>query len=268
MEAFYLAYVIDLGAAILILLGGLFVSSWARKLVASGLDRAGHVDPTLRPVIANVIRYAITVAAIVAALAKAGIQTTTILAVIGAAGLAIALALQNTLTNVASGVMLLFLRPFGIGDYVDCEGISGTVTQIGLFATEFETFDGLYVMVPNTQLIGRAIKNYSRLPYRRLDVKVGISYADDIDKAAAAGLALMKTDSRVVQGRAPQVLVESLGESSVDLVLRCWTARDDYWNVLYDLKKAVKLRFDVEGISIPFPQHDVRIIDTKEAPRA
>jgi len=263
MEAFYLAYTIDLGAAILLLVGGLFVSSWARKLIMGGLNRAGHVDPTLRPVIANVVRYAIMVAAIVAALAKAGIQTTSILAVIGAAGLAIALALQNTLTNVASGVMLLFLRPFGIGDYVDCEGISGTVTQIGLFATEFETFDGLYVMVPNSQLIGRAIKNYSRLPYRRLDIKVGISYADDIDKAMAAGLAVLKADSRVISAKAPQVLVEGLGESSVDLVLRCWTMRDDYWSLLFDLQKAVKQRFDRDGISIPFPQHDVRIIEHK-----
>lgn len=263
MEAFYLAYAIDLGAAVLLLFGGLFVSGWARRLILSGLNRAGHVDPTLRPVIANVVRYAIMVAATVAALAKAGIQTTSILAVIGAAGLAIALALQNTLTNVASGVMLLFLRPFGIGDYVDCEGISGTVTQIGLFATEFETFDGLYVMVPNSQLIGRAIKNYSRLPYRRLDIKVGISYADDIDKAMAAGLAVLNADSRVISAKAPRVLVEGLGESSVELVLRCWTLRDDYWNLLYDMQKAVKQRFDREGISIPFPQHDVRIIEHK-----
>jgi small conductance mechanosensitive channel len=260
IDALLISYIVDAGTALLILSAGFFLSSWARRLIAAALDRTGRVDLTLRPIIASVVHYAIMVAAIIAALAKAGIQTASILAVIGAAGLAIALALQGTLTNVASGVMLLFLRPFGIGDAVDCEGISGTVTQIGLFATEFETFDGLYVMVPNTQLLGRAIKNYSRLPFRRLDVKVGISYTDNIDEAVDIGIGLMNSDPRIVDYKAPQVLVERLGESSVDLVLRCWSRREDYWSLLYDMHKNVKQRFDAAGISIPFPQRDLHIV--------
>jgi small conductance mechanosensitive channel len=263
VDTLLLTYGIDTAYAILLLVGGWLMTAWAARMVNRALDRSRRIDATLRPVIVNFVRYVILGMVAVAALAKFGIQTASILAVIGAAGLAIALALQNTLTNVASGLMLLLLRPFGVGDDVDCEGISGTVREIGLFATEFETADGLYVMVPNTQLFGKPMKNYSRLPYRRVEVKVGIAYSEDIEKALAAALAVLKSDPRVISDKPAQAVVDRLGMGSVELALRCWTHRDNYWSLFHDLQKSVKARFDADGILIPFQPQEFRVLAKK-----
>jgi small conductance mechanosensitive channel len=260
MEELLISYGMNLIYATLILIAGWTAALWARRLVRNALRRGDRVDPTLIPIITDSVYYTILVVVLVAVLARFGIQTTSILAVLGAAGLAVGLALQGALSNVASGVMLLFLRPFGVGDYIDADGIAGTATKIGLFATELETFDGVYVMVPNSQLFGRAIRNYSRLPHRRVDVQVGISYEDDIEKALAISLEVIKEDTRVMEEKPAQVMVVGLGESSVDLNLRCWTERANYWDVLFGLQKAIKMRLDKEGISIPFPQRDVHMI--------
>lgn len=256
-----LNYALNIVIALVLLVVGWVLAGWARRAVRRALDRSSTVDPTLKPMLAQVVRYTILVIVLIAVLAKFGIQTASILAVLGAAGLAVGLALQGTLSNVASGMMLLFLRPFGIGDYIDAEGIAGTVLEIGLFATELKTFDGVYVMVPNTQLFSRPIRNYSRLPYRRVDVPVGISYGDDVERALAVALALLKGDARVREDMPPEVMVTGLGDSSVNLNLRCWTNASDYWALLFDLQKGIKLRLDAEGISIPFPQRDVHIIE-------
>ena len=260
MDTLILSYGMNLIYAAIILLVGLGVAFWARRLIRRTLQRSERIDATLRPMIANIAYYLILVFVIVAVLARFGIQTASILAVIAAAGLAVGLALQGTLSNVASGAMLLFLRPFAVGDYIDADGIAGTVIEIGLFATELETYDGVYVMVPNTQLFGRAIRNFSRLPYRRVDVPVGISYRDDVEKALSVALSVLKEDARVLTEKPAQVMVTGLGESSVDLNLRCWTERANYGDLLCDLRKAIKLRLDAEGISIPFPQRDVHMI--------
>ena len=265
MNELLLTYAIDFLVAILLLVFGWLAAAWARRLIRRALEGSGRIDPTLRPVIASAVRYLILVVVLVAVLAKFGIQTASILAVLGAAGLAIGLSLQGTLSNVASGFMLLCLRPFGVSDYVDVEGTAGTVREIGLFTTELETYDGVYVMIPNAQVFGRTIKNYSRLPYRRIDVTVGISYGDDIEKAFAAAFAVLKGDARVRPDPAPQVMVAGLGDSAVNLNLRCWTGRDDYWDLLFDLQKAIKLRLDADGITIPFPQRDVHLIAQKPA---
>ncbi len=250
---------LDLVGALVLLIGGWIVAGWARRGVLRVLDRAPGLDESLKPIVASVTRYAILILVLIAVLAQFGVQTTGIIAVLGTAGLAIGFALQGTLQNIAAGIMLLFLHPFRIGDYIDAEGVAGTIDEIGLFTTHMHTYDGIYLQVPNAQLWNHAIRNYSRLPTRRLDIVVGIGYADDIDKTQAALMDLLENDARVHGDPAPQVMVEELAESSVNLNLRCWTDAGDYWNLRFDLTKAAKQRLDAEGITIPFPQRDVHL---------
>jgi small conductance mechanosensitive channel len=257
-------YGLDVVGALVILIGGWAVAGWARRKLLRFLDRTPRVDQTLRPVIASVVRYAILVFVLIAVLAQFGVQTTSIIALLAASGLAIGLALQGTLQNIAAGIMLLFLRPFRVGDYIDAEGLAGTIEEIGLFTTQMRTYDGIYVEVPNGQIWNRAIHNYSRVEARRLDLVVGIGYDDDIDKALAAMMDLLVKDERVNDDPEPQVMVKELGDSSVNLNMRCWVDSGDYWNLQFDLTKAVKQRFDAEGISIPFPQRDVHLYKEKE----
>ncbi len=257
-------YGLDFLGAVVLLVGGWIVAGWAQRSVLKVLQRTPRVDDTLRPVIGSVVRYLILVFVLVAVLAQFGVQTASIIAVVGAAGLAIGLALQGTLQNIAAGIMLLFLRPFRVGDYIDAEGLAGTVNEIGLFTTHLRTYQGIYLEVPNAKLWNRAILNYSRVTARRLDIVVGISYEDDIDKAQGALLDLMTSDSRANAEPEPQVMVKELADSSVNLNLRCWAAPGDYWSLLFDLNKAIKQRLDAEGISIPFPQRDVHLYKTEE----
>jgi len=247
-----------LGAVAILILGWLF-AGWIYRRLISVLKRT-DVDATLRPVIATVVRYGILTFVIIAVLAQFGVQTTSIIAALGAAGLAIGLALQGTLQNIAAGFMLLFLRPFRVGDYIDAEGRAGTVDEIGLFVTQMTTFDGLYVSVPNSQLWGSSIINYSRLPTRRLDVVIGISYDDNVEKAQSVLLELMKNDERILDDPAPEVLLKALADSSVNLNLRCWTERDNYWPLLFDLNQQGKRMVEDAGLTIPFPQRDLHII--------
>ncbi len=255
-------YGLDVLGALVILIGGWTVAGWVRRKLIRVLARTPRLDPTLHPVIANVVRYAILVFVVIAVLAQFGVQTTSVIALLGAAGLAIGLALQGTLQNIAAGIMLLFLRPFRAGDYIDAEGLSGTIVEIGLFTTRMRTYDGIFLEVPNDKLWNRAILNYSRVEARRMDIVVGIGYGDDIDKAQAALLDLMTSDPRTKAEPEAQVMVKELGDSSVNLNLRCWADAGDYWGLLFDLNKAVKLRLDAEGISIPFPQRDVHLHKT------
>ena len=257
-------YGLDVLGALFILVGGWMLAGWVRRKLLRLLTRTPHIDQTLHPVIANVVRYAILVFVVIAVLAQFGVQTTSVIALLGAAGLAVGLALQGTLQNIAAGIMLLFLRPFRVGDYIDAEGLSGTIDEIGLFTTQMRTYDGIFLEVPNGQLWNRAILNYSRVEARRMDIVVGIGYGDDIDKAQAALMDLMTSDSRANAEPEPQVTVKELADSSVNLNLRCWADVGDYWGLLNDLKKAVKLRLDAEGISIPFPQRDVHLFEEKK----
>ena len=250
---------LDLVGALVLLIAGWIVAGWTRRGVRRVVDRVPHLDETLKPVIASVARYGILILVVIAILAQFGVQTTSIIAVLATAGLAIGLALQGTLQNIAAGIMLLFLRPFRIGDYIDAEGLAGTIDEIGLFTTNMHTYDGVYLQVPNAHLWNHAIRNYSRLPTRRLDIVVGISYADDIDKTQAALMDLLENDTRVHGDPAPEVMVMELAESSVNLNLRCWTDAGNYWSLRFDLTKAAKQRLDAEGITIPFPQRDVHL---------
>ena len=252
----------DALAAVVILTLGLWLSGRVASIINKGAKRSRHIDDTLRPFLSSLARYAILIVTIISVLARVGVQTTSIVAALGAMGLAVGLALQGTLQNISAGLMLLVLRPFQVGDYIDASGISGTVETIGLFSTEMTTYDGIYQAVPNVSLWNTSILNYSRLPTRRLDVPVGIAYEDDIEKAMALLLDHLQQDSRVMSEPAPQVLVTGLGESSVDLSLRCWTQRTDFWTLKFEFNKNAKLWLDTAGISIPFPQRDVHLIPT------
>lgn len=257
-------YGLDLLGAIVLLIGGWVVAGWAKRNVNRALARTPYLDPTLKPIVANIVRYAILILVIVAVLAQFGVQTASIIAVLGAAGLAIGLAMQGTLQNISAGVMLLFLRPFRVDDYIDAEGIAGTVDEIGLFTTHMHTYDGIYQEVPNSQLWNRTIQNFSRLPTRRLDIIVGISYSDDIDTALTVLLDVLRADKRVLSDPEPQVMVKELADSAVNLNLRCWTNAEDYWGLLFDTTKVSKLSLDAADISIPFPQRDVHLYETNK----
>ena len=256
-------YGLDVLGALAILIVGLIVAGWARRGVLRVLNRALRVDETLKPVIASIVRYGILVFVLIAVLAQFGVQTASIIALLGAAGLA----LQGTLQNISAGIMLLFLRPFRVGDYIDAEGLSGTIEEIGLFTTHMRTYLGIYLEVPNAKIWNRAILNYSRVTERRLDVVVAISYDENIDNAQAVLLELKTSDSRVNTEPGPRVLLTELSDSSVILNLRCWVAAGDYWDLLFDLNKAVKQRLDAESITIPFPQRDVHLFEKKTSKR-
>ncbi len=255
------AYALDILGAVAIIVVGWIAANWLQKMVRRTLDRSRLIDSTLKPFLASLVRYAVLVFVVIAVLAQFGVQTTSIIALLGAAGLAVGLALQGTLSNIAAGVMLLFLRPFKVGDYIDADGIAGTVDAIGLFICEMHTFDGVYISVPNATVWNRTIKNYSRLPSRRVDVTVGISYGDNVEKAMAVLKDLIASDGRTLADPAPEVMVTALADSSVNINMRCWVNASDYWTMLFDLNKNAKLRLDAEGITIPFPQRDVHIVE-------
>ena len=198
--------------------------------------------------------------------ARWGVQTTSILAVLGAAGLAIALALQGTLSNIAAGVMLIWLRPIATGEYIDTDAASGTVMEIGLFATRLKSADGVYVFAPNSTIWNTRITNYTREKTRRLDLKVGIGYGDDMSAARDIMLAMAKADGRVKADPEPVVYVSNLGDSAVEMMLRIWVPTPDYWAVLFEFTEQAKRDFDAAGISIPFNQIDVHLPGDAPAP--
>ncbi len=255
-------YGLSLVSAIVILIAGYMLAGWISRAIRNRLGALKKFDKTLIPILSQIARYAILTFTFILVLAEFGIQTTSIIAVLGAAGLAIGLALQGTLQNVASGVMLLFLRPFKVGDFIETGAGSGTVDEIGMFMTRMRTSQGIFVAAPNSKIWSSSITNCSRLPNRRIDLVVGISYDDDIDKARALILKLAKGKDGVLKEPAPVVNVTNLGDSSVDLELRAWTSRQDYWEARWGLIRDVKYALDKAGISIPYPH--MQVISQKE----
>ena len=253
-------YGLDLVGALLLLIGGWIIAAWVRRLVRRQLDRIGGADPTITGFVATLARYLVLIVVVIAVLAQFGVQTASILAVLGTIGLGVGLALQGTLSNIAGGMVLLFLRPFRVGDYVDAGGKAGTVEEIGLFSTQLTTFDGVYLTVPNSQIAAEPILNYSRNATRRIDVAVGIAYDDDVERGMAALQAVLEADERVLAEPAPQVMVIALADSSVNLNMRCWTRTEDFWALTFDLNHKAKAAVEGAGLSIPFPQHDVHIV--------
>lgn len=254
-------YGIDVLGALAILVIGWLAAGWIRNMVDRGLGKVPNMDSTLRPFLSNIVRWIILAFVIVAVLGQFGVETTSIIAVLGAAGLAIGLALQGTLANVASGVMLLILRPFKVGDFVAAGSLSGTVVEIGLFTSELKTADGVYIMAPNSQIWNQVITNYGRNPTRRIDIVVGIAYDDNIDEAQSALQKLMEGTEQVLSDPAPMTMVKELGDSSVNINIRCWVKTSEYWDALWVLNKGAKSAVEDAGCSIPFPQRDVHLFN-------
>ena len=258
-------YGVDIAGAIVLLVVGWTVAGWIRRVIRRTLDSVPVLDETLKPFIANLVRYAVLIFVLIAVLNQFGVQTTSIIAVLAATGLAIGLALQGMLANVASGVMLLFLRPFNVGEYVEAGGIAGTVAEIGLFNTEIKSSAGPGLVVPNSKIWDGPITNFSRNPTRRFDIAVGIGYDDDIDGAMALLKGLLTGDDRVLDDPEPLVVVQELGDSAVIINLRAWTRSGDYGATVWDLNKEIITELQATGYSIPFPQRDVHIISGEAA---
>lgn len=249
--------VIEIAGAFAVLVIGLIVAGMVSRAVERALARSPKFDPTVANFLSNVVKYAMWALVLVTVLAQFGVETTSILAALGGMALAVGLALQGTLSNVASGVMILVQKPFKVGEGITAGSVTGTVQQIGLFTTELKQFDGLFVMVPNSQLWNQAIVNFHRHPTRRFELVVGIAYGDSMDKARGELLALAEADERVLGDPAPVTFVNSLDDSSVGIGLRVWCATGDYLALSWDLTEKAKARFDDVGISIPFPQREV-----------
>lgn len=256
-------YGFDVVGAILILLLGWILAGWAGRATRGAVDKIAWMDGTVKPLIASVVRYLVVIITVVAVLNRFGVETTSIIAVLGAAGLAVGLALQGTLSNVAAGVMILFLRPFKVGDYVSAGGTGGTVAEVGLFTTELTTPDNVFISVPNSQIINSAVSNFSRHSTRRIDIVVGIGYSSNIDTAFGALMKLAEADERVLADPKPEATVRELADSSVNIGLRFWVNAGDYWPTLFAFNKAVKEALDANGIEIPFPQRVVEMRNAK-----
>jgi small conductance mechanosensitive channel len=196
---------------------------------------------------------------IIATINQIGVQTTSLIAILGAAGLAVGLAMQGSLANFAAGVLIVIFRPYKVGDFVEAAGVGGSVLQVQILTTILKTADNKQIVVPNAQIMGSIITNYSANPTRRVDLVVGISYDDDIDKARDTIKGLVDSDQRILKDPACVVAVSELGDSSVDFVVRPWVNTADYWAVKFDLTEAIKKRFDEEGLSFPYPQRDVHL---------
>ena len=246
-------YGMDIVGAVVILIIGLWFSGRAAKMISRVLRKSGKIDDTLVNFFSSFVKYLVIAITVVAVLNQFGVQTASLLTVLGAAGLAIGLALQGTLSNVAAGVMLLLFRPFKAGDFVEVAGHAGTVKELNLFFTEMASGDNVRITLPNSQIWGGALLNYSANPTRRVDLVAGISYDDDIDKAMQVLHDTFALDDRIKNDPEPVVAVSELADSSVNFVIRVWVANGDYWPVKFDLTKAIKQAFDKNEISIPYP---------------
>lgn len=253
---------IDLGIRVITAIVIFFIGKWVVALVVSGLKKAmqkGDVDTTLRRFVANLVRMVLMLFVIIAAINHLGIQTASLIAVLGAAGLAVGLALQGSLSNFAAGVLIVLFRPYKVGDWIEGAGVSGSVEEVQILTTVLKTGDNKRVIIPNSQIMGSTITNYSANPTRRVDLVVGVSYSDDLDKVRKELEQLVAADERILKDPAPTIAVSELADSSVNFVLRPWVNTADYWAVYFDLTERVKKRFDEVGVSIPFPQQDVYI---------
>lgn len=256
-----IVYGINLIAAIAIYI----IGKWLAKVVANFTEKLmlkSKVEQTLASFVKHIVYALLLAVVIIAALNRLGVNTTSAVAVIGAAGLAIGLALQGSLANFAAGVMLILFKPYKIGDFIEAGGTSGTVAEIQIFNTLLNTPDNRRIIVPNSIITGGNIANWSAISHRRVDLTFGISYGDDMKKAKDILLKLVKDDSRVLSEPAPVVAVSELGDSSVNLVCRPWVKPADYWGVRFDITEKGKIALEKEGLTIPFPQRDVHTYNT------
>ena len=252
------SFLIKGAIAIVIFVVGRFVA----RAIANGIRKLMHaqeVDKILETFVSNLAYWAMMTFVIIAAITQLGIATTSLIAIMGAAGLAVGLALQGSLANFAAGVLIVMFRPYRVGDYVEVAGIAGSVLQVQILSTVLKTGDNKQIVVPNAQIMGSIITNYSANDTRRVDMVIGVSYEDDIDRVRATIKELIAADERILSDPECLIAVAELADSSVNFNVRPWVRSSDYWGVKYDLTEAIKKRFDKEGISFPFPQQDVHL---------
>lgn len=239
-----------------------YVGRWVVRLSVRGIGtimQKSNMDKTLETFICNLVRVVLILFVVIAAVNQLGIQTTSLIAVLGAAGLAVGLALQGSLSNFASGVLIVLFRPYKVGDFIEGAGVSGSVEDVQILTTVLTTGDNKRVIVPNSQIMGSIITNYSSNDLRRIDLVIGVSYDDDIDKVRDELNALVAAENRILDDPACLIAVSELADSSVDFVIRPWVKTTDYSAVKFGLTEAIKKRFDEVGISFPFPQQDVHL---------
>ena len=257
--AWALSFLPRLAAALAILVVGFFAAGWVFRLVRRLSARTTRIDATIQPILATVARYAVLILVLIAALGQLGVQTASLLTVLGAAGLAIGLALQGTLQNIAAGIMLIYLRPFRVGDYIETPTVSGTVKEIGLFVTHLDTGDGLFFFAPNSEIWNKPLKNHSRNPRRLMTIKIGVAYDSDLAEARRVLVEMAVSDSRILADPAPHAYVDTYGENAVTIALQAWAPTNVYWDVNRKLTGDAKSRLEAAGLKIPFPPRMVQI---------
>ena len=251
--------------ALVVLVAIKIVCMVAKKLITRSFKRFETMDPSLCHATYAIVRTLVWVVGLLIILDLFGFNTASILTVLGAAGLAIGLAMKDSLSNIAAGIMLLILRPYKLGDYIDCGSVSGTIQEMGLFSTVLKTPDGLFVSAPNSVVFGTPIKNYSRNPTRRSDITVGIAYADSLPVAIQAMKEIMEQEPMILKDPAPEVLVAELADSSVQLTLRYWTATENYWPAYWTIKAQLKPAIEAAGLNVPFPRRVVTFVNASDA---
>ena len=252
------SFLVKVAIAIVIFVVGRIVA----RAIANGIRKLMHaqeVDKILETFVSNLAYWAMMTFVIIAAITQLGIATTSLIAIMGAAGLAVGLALQGSLANFAAGVLIVMFRPYRVGDFVEVAGIAGAVVQVQILTTVLKTGDNKQIVVPNAQIMGSIITNYSANDTRRVDMVIGVSYEDDIDKVRATIKELVAADDRILSDPECLIAVAELADSSVNFNVRPWVRSSDYSGVKFDLTEAIKKRFDKEGISFPFPQQDVHL---------
>lgn len=262
LKANWLPLLIEHGMHILFALVTLAVGWWLISRIVSAMVnfmQGRHIDVMVVSFLSSLVLTLLRIMLLLSVASMIGIQTTSFLALIGTAGLAVGLALQGSLANFAGGVLILFLRPFRAGDYIEAQGVGGTVESILIFHTLLRTADNKVIVLPNGSLSNGIVTNYSRKPTRRVEIKVGIDYADDVKHARQVLLDLVAADERILQDPEPVVYLASLGDDSVNLSLRMWTKSADFWGVTFSFQEAMKEAFDREGINFPFPQRTIHI---------
>ena len=244
--------------AVIIFFVGKWLAGYAVTIVRKIMARS-DIEDTLEHFLANLLYYTLMAAVVIATISQLGVETTSLLAVVGAAGLAVGLALQGSLSNFASGIMIVGFRPYKVGDFIEAGGIAGSVKEVQIFTTILCTADNKQIIVPNSQIMAGEIINYSANPTRRVDLVAGCGYDDDLDKVRSVLEGNLAADERILEDPAPFIAVSELADSSVNFIVRPWVNSADYWGVHCDLTEQIKKRFDAEGISIPYPQRDVHV---------
>ncbi|MAU80145.1 MAG: mechanosensitive ion channel protein [Gammaproteobacteria bacterium] len=254
-----IGFILNTVLALAILIIGRFIARHVSARVGSAVEKSND-DVTLGKFVASLTYVALMAFIIIAAMGQLGIETASLVAILAAAGLAIGLALQGSLANFASGVMLIIFRPLKVGDFVEAGGATGTVREIGIFTSILSSPDNKKIYVPNANLTGANIINYSAFGTRRIDLVAGVSYGDSLDLVKATLEQILAEDDRILTDPAPTIAVLELADSSVNFAVRPWVKEEDYWDVRFDTQEKIKQRFDEKGISIPFPQQDVHLI--------